>query len=114
MPDDATPTAPAPAGDTGSLPVETEENITVTYHHVRTGEVVELTGTFHGWQRVGAGARRTEPGATHRHVDGATRTAQTRIVHVTLLTEASRRLLGEPDIPMRPPRRPGRPGRQAG
>ena len=104
MPDDATPAAPAPAGDT----------ITVRYHHVRTGEVVELTGTFHGWQRVGAGPRRTEPGATLRHVDGETGTAQTRIVPVTLLTEASRRLLGEPDIPMKPPRRPGRRRRRAG
>ena len=105
----ATPTpAPAPTGGTASLPAETEETITVRYRHVRTGAVVELTGTFHGWQRVGAGPRRTEPGATLRFVDGETGTAQTRIVPWTLLTEASRQLLGEPDIPMKPPRRPGR------
>ena len=114
MLDDATPAAPTPAGGSGSVPSGTEETLTVSYHHVRTGEVVELTATFHGWQRVGAGPRRTEPGATLRHVDGETGTAQTRIVPWTLLTEASRRLLGEPDIPMKPPRRPGRRRRQAG
>jgi hypothetical protein len=97
------PDPPAPAGCTGSAPAAAAEAVTVTYHHVRTGEVQEVTGRFTCWQRLRSGPKRDEPGATLRLEDG-----ETRIVPVSLLTEASRQLLGEPDIPMKPERRPRR------
>jgi len=99
----ATPDPPAPAGCTASAPAAAAKAVTVTYHHVRTGEVQEVTGRFTCWQRLGSGPKRGEPGATLRVVNG-----ETRIVPVSLLTEASRQLLGEPDIPMKPDRRPRR------
>lgn len=103
MPDSAPPDPPAPAGCTDPASAAAAEAFTVTYHHVRTGEVQEVTGRFTCWQRLRSGPKRGEPGATLRLEDG-----ETRIVPVSLLTGASRQLLGEPDIPMKPDRRPRR------
>lgn len=103
MADSAPPDPPAPAGCTDSAPAAAAEAVTVTYHHIRTGEVQEVTGRFTCWQRLRSGPKRGEPGATLRLEDG-----ETRIVPVSLLTGASRQLLGEPDIPMKPDRRPRR------
>jgi hypothetical protein len=100
MLDSATAAASAPTGCADSAPAGTEETITVTYHHIRTREMVELTGSFICWQRLRSGPKRDEPGATLRLEDG-----EIRIVPVSLLTGASRQLLGEPDIPMKPDRR---------
>lgn len=101
MPDSATPDPPAPAGCTGSAPAAAADAVTVTYRHIRTREVQEVTGRFTCWQRLRSGPKRGEPGATLRLEDG-----ETRIVPVSLLTEASRQPLGEPDIPMKPEPRP--------
>ncbi len=103
MDERATPDRPAPAGCTDSAPAAAAEAVTVTYHHIRTREVQAVTGRFTCWQRLRSGPKRGEPGATLRLEDG-----ETRIVPVSLLTEASRKLLGEPDIPMKPDRRPRR------
>lgn len=103
MAESATPDPPAPARCTGSAPAAAAEAVTVTYHHIRTREIQEVTGRFICWQRLSSGPKRGEPGATLRLEDG-----EIRIVPVSLLTEASRQLLGEPDIPMKPDRRPRR------
>ncbi len=103
MAESETPDPPAPAGCTDSAPAAAAEAVTVTYHHIRTGEVREVTGRLACWQRLRSGPKRGEPGATLRLVDG-----EIRIVPVSLLTEASRQLLGDPDIPMKPEPRPRR------
>jgi len=101
MAESATPDPSVPAECTDSAPAAAAEAVTVTYHHVRTREVQEVTGTFTCWQRLRSGPKRGEPGATLRLEDG-----EIRIVPVSLLTGPSRQLLGEPDIPMKPePRR---------
>ncbi|HEX2093745.1 MAG TPA: hypothetical protein VHG28_15185 [Longimicrobiaceae bacterium] len=97
MPESATPDPSAPAGCTDPALAGTAEAVAVTYHHIRTREILALTGTFTCWQRLRSGPKRGEPGATLRLEDG-----EIRIVPVSLLTGASRQLLGEPNIPMKP------------